>query len=76
MINNCIIATSGDNTGAPFFAIYGRDGRDGPDGRWRESMRHGAGRNGLRELKMTPSVFPSRKTTMDKLSSLRGNTGP
>ena len=46
-----------DNTRSPFFAIYGRNGLDGPDGRWRESQPHDTRSKELLLLEIAPFVF-------------------
>ena len=60
------------NALAPFFAIYGPDGRVG---RWRESKRHDAGRKGLQLQKMTPSAFPATENSHGQAIITAGKYG-
>ena len=45
------------NTRSPFFAIYGPDGLDGPDGQWRESKPHDTRNKGSPLPEMAPLFF-------------------
>ena len=59
----------------PFFAIYGRDGLDGPDGRWRESHPHDARGNGWLLLKTAFFIFLERGISSTVLSVQSVNRG-